>query len=120
MKILISTDTYYPQINGASYFTQRLAHAMKGRGHDILVIAPATSFSSGMTLAEGMPVFGVMSIGHPMLFKHNFRFVLPIPATINKKIEKTVLEFQPDVIHIQGHFAISKSVVRAGKKQEFH
>jgi len=116
MRILISTDTYYPQINGASYFTQRLAQAMKGRGHDILVIAPSTSFSSGMTLAQGVPVFGVMSIGHPMLFKHNFRFVLPIPIIINKKIEKVVLGFQPDVIHIQGHFAISKSVVRAGKK----
>jgi len=116
MKILISTDTYYPQVNGASYFTQRLAHAMKGRGHDILVVAPSTGFSSGMTSAEGIPVFGVKSIGHPIIFKHNFRFVLPIPITINKEVEKVVLDFQPDVIHIQGHFAISKSVVRAGKK----
>ena len=116
MKILISTDTYYPQVNGASYFTQRLAHAMQKRGHDVLVIAPSTNFSSGMTSSEGIPTFGIMSVGHPMLFKHNFRFVLPIPITINNKIEKTILEFQPDVIHIQGHFAISKSVVRAGKK----
>jgi hypothetical protein len=30
MKVLIGSDTYYPDVNGASYFTQRLADAYRG------------------------------------------------------------------------------------------
>lgn len=114
MKILISTDTYYPHVNGASYFTQRLAYHLKKRGHDILVIAPSTNFSFGYTEANGISIFGVRSVGNPFLKIHNFRFVLPF--AINKKIEKAVLDFNPDVVHVQGHFVVSKSVIRAAQK----
>ncbi|HEY4703050.1 MAG TPA: glycosyltransferase family 4 protein, partial [Streptosporangiaceae bacterium] len=36
-RVLIGTDTYYPDVNGASYFTQRLAAGLARRDHEVHV-----------------------------------------------------------------------------------
>lgn len=112
MRILISTDTYYPHVNGASYFTQRLAYQLKERGHEILIVAPGDHLFSGYTKKNALTVFGVRSI--PVFLYNNFRLVLPIG--LEKTIEKIILDFKPDIIHVQGHFTVSKQVIVSAKK----
>lgn len=112
MKILISTDTYYPNVNGASYFTQRLAFYLEQKGHDVLVIAPSRKFGHESFEHNGVTVFGIRSF--PVPFYKKFRFALPI--RIKKSIEEKIKEFSPDVVHLQGHFFISKIIFNAGKK----
>ena len=41
MKIAISTDLYYPMINGVAQFTRNLAAGLHQRGHDVVVLAPS-------------------------------------------------------------------------------
>ena len=43
MKIVISTDIYYPMINGVAVFSRNLAAGLTKRGHDVLVLAPSIS-----------------------------------------------------------------------------
>ncbi len=111
MKILISSDTYYPHVNGASYFTQRLAYYLKEQGHDVLVIAPATKFGFENANFNGVRMFGVPSI--PIM---SFGFRVVIPVMIQDRITQTIKEFNPDVVHLQGHFAVSKKVIKGVKK----
>ena len=111
MKILISSDTYYPHVNGASYFTQRLAFYLQEQGHEVLVIAPATKFAFEKANFNGVPMFGVPSI--PIM---SFGFRVVLPFRIKKEIEKVVMEFDPDIIHVQGHFTVSKKVIAASRK----
>jgi len=56
MKVLITTDSYYPQVNGASIFGQRLAMGLKERGHRVLVVAPGTSLKPGYSTVVGVSV----------------------------------------------------------------
>lgn len=112
MKILIANDTYYPDVNGCSYFTHRLAHYLQKKGHAILVVAPSTSFFTEYESTDGIDVFRVRSV--PVIVQKGFRVV--IPAGIKRKVEKAILEFSPDVVHVQGHFALSNAVIRASKK----
>ena len=65
MKILIATDTYYPHVNGCSYFGQRLAHYLQKRGHEVLVIAPSKNIHSGSYVHQGVNIYGVRSIPLP-------------------------------------------------------
>lgn len=111
MKILISTDTYYPHVNGASYFTQRLAFYLQQQNHEVLVVAPATTYSFEEKNFNGVPMFGVPSF--PIL---SFGFRIVPPFAIKKNIEKAVVAFDPDIIHVQGHFTVSKNVIAAAKK----
>lgn len=42
MKIAISTDIYYPMINGVAVFSRNLAAGLSKRGHQVMVLAPST------------------------------------------------------------------------------
>ena len=115
MKILIVSDTYYPHVNGCSYFTQRLAYYLDKKGHQVLVVAPSLNMRSEFFEHNGIRFFGVSS--YPIPGFKDFRFSFPI---FQKKIIKKVLqEFAPDVIHFQSHFYIDKSVFEIAKKLNY-
>ena len=113
MRVLIASDTYYPHVNGASYFTQRLAQALAERGHEVAVIAPSLTIGNDTFARGNVKVYGVRSF--PVLFVPKFRFVLP--WIINGRIASAIREFKPDIVHIQMHFFISRAVLAAAQKQ---
>lgn len=112
MRILIAADTFYPSVDGASFFTQRLAKKLLERGHEVLVIAPSTSFKSGYVDADGIPMFGVSSL--PTLFHKLYRFTPPI--LLSKRIRPVIEKFDPQVAHIQGHFFIESTVAKLSRE----
>ncbi len=108
MKILIPTDTYYPHVNGASYFAQRLAHYLQERGHTVAVIAPSESLHFTDKTVNGIRVFGVTSFSTFASVK--FRFSGPF--FIKKDIARVIADFKPDIIHMQSHFSINRTVFK--------
>jgi 1,2-diacylglycerol 3-alpha-glucosyltransferase len=113
MKVLIASDTYYPHVNGASYFTQRLAAALTERGHEVGVIAPSLTVNDDTLLRGEVHIFGVRS--YPVYIVPKFRFVLP--WVISRRIERVIDEFKPDIVHIQMHFPISRTALAAARKR---
>jgi glycosyltransferase involved in cell wall biosynthesis len=112
MKILIASDTYYPDVNGASYFAQRLAAGLAKRGHQISVMAPARILKDNISARDSVIIYGIGSIRIPIY--PDFR-VSPL-FLIRKAVEKHIKEIQPDIIHIQNHFVIGREVALAAKK----
>lgn len=113
MKVLIASDTYWPHVNGASYFTQRLAAALVERGHEVAVISPSQTFNNDTRQRHGVTLFGVRSF--PVFIVPKFRFVLP--WIINRRIRTAIETFRPDIVHIQSHFTISRTTLTAAQKQ---
>ncbi len=113
MKVLIASDTYYPHVNGASYFTQRLAAALAERGHEVAVISPSQTIGNDTLVRHGVTLYGVRSF--PIFIVPKFRFVLP--WIINPRIARVIREFKPDIVHIQMHFLVSREALRAAQKQ---
>jgi glycosyltransferase involved in cell wall biosynthesis len=111
MKILIATDTYYPDVNGAAYFTYRLATILAKRGHNVFVMCPSRSFKNMVSNDKGVTVYGIRSIRIPVY--QNFRVS---PLFISRIIRGAVEEISPDIVHIQNHFLIGKQAVSAAKK----
>ena len=111
MKILIATDTYYPDVNGAAYFTYRLATILAKRGHNVFVMCSSRSFKNMVSNDNGVTVYGIRSIHIPVY--QNFRISpLFIPGTVRRAVE----EISPDIVHIQNHFIIGKRAVSTAKK----
>ena len=44
MRILVASDTYPPQLNGAAVSAQRFVRGLAGRGHRVEVVAPNMAF----------------------------------------------------------------------------
>ena len=76
VKILIASDTYPPDVNGAAYFSYRLAMVLAKRGHEASVICPSRGVRAQSFLRQGVRVFGVHSL--PLLLYPEFRFSPPL------------------------------------------
>jgi len=112
MKILIASDTFYPSINGASYFTKRLATMLAKRGHEVFVFAPSKNLKDNISIHDNVTVYGIRSISVPIY--PNFR-ISPL-FWARKVIKKHIQEIRPDIIHIQNHFMIGKGVALAAQE----
>jgi len=112
MRILIANDTFHPDLNGNSYFTHRLASSLIKRGHQVLVIAPSQTFHHEKSIRGGVPVFGVRSMSIP----HYANFRVTIPWFAKKTLTNVIKEFNPEVVHIQSHFAVGRMTMRIAKK----
>ncbi len=111
MKILIATDTYYPDVNGAAYFTYRLATILAKRGHGVFVMCPSRSFRSMVSSNDGVTIYGIRSIPIPVY--KDFRIS---PVFISRTIRGAVKEVSPHIVHIQNHFLIGKEALSAARK----
>jgi 1,2-diacylglycerol 3-alpha-glucosyltransferase len=111
MRILIGSDTYYPQIDGTSYFTQRLAAGLRSRGHDVHVLCPADPALAGSD--QAVSVHTVPSFITP--FHPTQRVCLT--AAIRRQAGAAVRTIKPDVIHVQGHFPICRTLMVIATRQ---
>jgi glycosyltransferase involved in cell wall biosynthesis len=112
MKVLIGNDTYPPDVNGAAYFTRRLAVALADRGHEVHVLCPSRSLWNGVMMRDGVVECRTRSL--PVPFHPGFRFSPP-PFLLRRVLEK-VRHIRPDVVHAQGHFFIGRALIRAAKQ----
>jgi len=111
MKIVIVTPTFYPDVNGASYFAQRLAHYLNKRGHSILVVAPSRSAKHESYDSKGVSVFGIRSFP---IFINGFRVAQPI--FVKNALRKKIKEFSPDVVHLQSHLIFNKAAMEIARE----
>ena len=45
LTVLIGADTFFPDVNGAARFAERLAAGLVARGHDVHVMAPSKTWA---------------------------------------------------------------------------
>lgn len=110
VKVLIGTDTYPPTVNGAAMFTERFAHALLERGHDVHLTCPSpTGRTETIVDDRGLTVHRRPSVPYPMY--EGFRLTLPGTARCHHVVE----EVKPDIIHVQDHFWLCASVTRAAR-----
>ena len=136
MRIVISTDVFYPMINGVAVFSRNLAAGLKKRGHEVLVLAPRITgeFSmeddaeTGIRIARlsstKMHLYpdqinkvpekkDILGVKIPRLVYRNGLNVSYAPYS---EIKEILHEFQPDVIHNQTPGPIALAVLRYARK----
>lgn len=118
LRILIGADTFWPEINGAASFIQRLSAGLVERGHEVHVAAPSfsnTKLGARVEEHEGqkMTVHRIYSwrwYPHPWL-----RFSLP--WRIKQNSAKIIDLVKPDVIHFQSHIIVGRGMTLEGQKR---
>lgn len=117
MKIVIASDTFPPDINGAARFAERLAAGLVRHGHDVHIIAPSYNTTSGQftEIHDGakMTVHRIRSfrvINHKTL-----RYVWPF--SLKSKTDKILAQLQPDAVHIQSHLIMGRFLVKNAKNR---
>jgi len=111
MRVLIGTETYPPDVNGAARFTQRLALGLQRAGHQVAVLAPSKRLLSRVDARTDPVLYGISSLpipGYPP-------YRMSVTRLARRLAESMVTEHRPDVIHIQNHFGIGRSLAAVAR-----
>lgn len=106
MKIMLGSDTYPPDVNGAARFTERLATGLAARGHEVHVVAPSWLGPAAREEINGVTVHRIVSHRWPLHEK--FRICLPWQA--NPATAALVRALAPDLVHVQAHFVVGRGL----------
>ncbi|MEU8363049.1 glycosyltransferase [Nonomuraea sp. NPDC048882] len=107
-RILISTDTYPPDVNGAAYFTHRLATGLAARGNDVHVVCQSEAGPASADVVDGVVVHRLRSA--PLLVHPTMRVTVPT------RLDRLVADIKPDVLHTQGHFVVGRAAIAAARR----
>ncbi len=112
IRVLIATDTYPPDVNGAGYFTHRLAAGLAERGHDVHVVCASATGRPGIEHGCGVTEHRLRSVR--MVAHSEMRTA--VPMGISGHIARLVDRFAPHVVHAQSHFTISRTAIRRARQ----
>lgn len=112
MRILLASDTFPPQVNGAAYFTRRFAYALVEDGHSVAVLAPSTGRRSRVERDGPVTVYRLPAFPVPLYSQMD----ASLPWIVRRRMRAFVRHFGPDVIHIQNHFLVGRGAVRVARQ----
>jgi 1,2-diacylglycerol 3-alpha-glucosyltransferase len=115
MRILISGITYYPRLDGQSVFTVNLSEGLAKRGHQVTAMFPSVEGHPFSRERNGVHLEGVHSIAIAPNYPD---FAVPIPSA--KEVRKIINTAQPEIIHIQDHYPLSRLALREAERQGIH
>jgi len=113
MKILITTDTYYPITNGVVISTDTLYNQLKLRGHDVRIL---TLSNEGKGYTSGDVYY--LSAGSVNVYPQ-----AKIIKPTRSKIISEIIQWRPEIIHSQTEFStmvMAKYIKRKLKIPQVH
>ncbi|MDR0980096.1 MAG: glycosyltransferase [Candidatus Nomurabacteria bacterium] len=135
MNIVISSDLYYPMIDGVAAFSFNLAHGLAKLGHNVVVLAPSITGDFVIENDKQFRVVRLPSIRVPFypdqieqipeartIFGHKipqiaYKNGIHVSFYPYNDIQKFLDAFHPDIIHNQTPGPIALSVYRYAKKR---
>ncbi|MFI6500789.1 glycosyltransferase [Nonomuraea typhae] len=108
-RILISTDTYPPDVNGTAVFTYRLATGLAERGNEVHVICQSDEGPAKAEVVDGVIMHRLRSA--PLFVHPTMRVAVPT------RLDRLVEAIDPDVLHCQGHFVVGRSAIGACRRR---
>ncbi|MFD0802913.1 glycosyltransferase [Streptomonospora algeriensis] len=111
LRVLIAGDTYPPDVNGAAYFTHRLATGLAARGHDVHVVCASPTGEPGIEVRSGVTLHQLRSVS--VLVHETMRTTLP--AGIGGHLDRLIERLNPHVVHAQSHFTTSRAAIRRAR-----
>ncbi|EPH42211.1 glycosyltransferase family 1 protein [Streptomyces aurantiacus] len=113
MRVVIVTESFPPDINGVSHCALQTARQLVARGHDPLVVAPATATGASTDTTDTLspcPVVRVPSLplpGYPQV-----RVALP-----SRRLAAALSAHQADLVHLASPFVLgARGMAAAARK----
>ena len=113
MKIVIGSESFFPNVSGVAVHAELLARSLAKDGHEVYVFAPSRSFLTHYDKDfKEYKVFRLKSIKNP--FRKNFR----IAFFPQKQVLREIAKISPDIIHLQDPTSICSSLLKSAKKRK--
>jgi 1,2-diacylglycerol 3-alpha-glucosyltransferase len=112
MRILIAGDANYTALNGQSTFTKNLAEGLAKLRHEVLVVAPSDKAHPYQKELNHVHIEALESVSMKRLHPDAYVSLFP-----DKAVHQIFDVFQPQIVHIQDHYPLSRSVLRFARQR---
>jgi glycosyltransferase involved in cell wall biosynthesis len=113
MRILLAAQTYDPPVNGPGVFSRQLAEGFVREGHQVLVLTPSPRLRAVGRLQNGVQVEGVPAL--PLLPPYSD---VRVSLLSGPRVARLLDRFRPDVVHLQDHYPLCRSVLGAARRRD--
>lgn len=111
MKILLSSESYWPNHDGGAVFERRLVHQLIGAGHQVAVVVPGTSPRSYQEIDGESVIYRTASM--PLPFNKGYT----VSYYARNQVITAIEEFKPDIIHVHTMALTGASLLKQAKKR---
>lgn len=111
MKILLSSESYWPNNDGGAMFERRLVHQLIDAGHEVRVVVPGKSWRSYDERDGESYIYRTASVREP--FNKDYK----ITYYARSQVVRALDEFKPDIVHIHTMAITGISLVKHAKKR---
>ncbi|MGA2975372.1 MAG: glycosyltransferase [Spirochaetia bacterium] len=102
MKIVVTTDTYWPRINGVTVSIDTFRRSLMRNGHTVYVIAPQyPQTDSEFSVPDDRYVFRLPSFKFPLSPEDRLGY-----PSVRLTIRRLLEELEPDIVHSNTEFTI--------------
>lgn len=108
----MGADQYPEYINGAATFTARLAAGLAEAGHTVDLLWPSARGERETHLDGAVRVHRLSSLGLP----GRPRMQVLDPRTARRQVEQVLRVARPDVVHVQSHLGLGRTLIRAATR----
>ncbi|MGY5318170.1 glycosyltransferase family 4 protein [Neomicrococcus lactis] len=117
MRIAVVAESFLPHMNGVTNSVIRVLRHLRSQGHDVLVIAPAQSWSGPLRDAESTPeeVEGFPVVKLPALPLNGYPNVRVAAGTVSR-VRRILAGFSPDVVHVASPFVLGWRAIQAAQQ----
>ncbi|HZO87920.1 MAG TPA: glycosyltransferase [Chthonomonadaceae bacterium] len=112
MRIVIATQNYFQPNNGQAVFVAHLAEGLASDGHQVLVMTPSDRRRAYTTTQGRVRVEAITALSLAPWYPDVYVTFRP-----QKEVARLLESFAPDIVHIQDHFPLCRSVVRAARQR---
>jgi 1,2-diacylglycerol 3-alpha-glucosyltransferase len=110
MRILIAGTAHYPALNGQAVFTENLVEGLAQRGHHVLSVFPSEKGHAYHTQSKKVEIEALRSVNLNLLHGDSYFSLFSVPA-----IQRIFDRFQPEIVHVQDHYPLSRDVVHVAR-----
>ncbi len=111
MRILLSSESYWPNNDGGAVFERRLVHQLIAAGHQVAIVAPGTSWLSSVE-KDGESVIYRTTSG-PLPLNKDYK----VSYNAYPQVVKALKEFKPDIIHVHTMALTGATLLKQAKKR---
>lgn len=115
MKILLVTESYWPNRDGGSVIERALVHGLGDLGHDVRVVAPSPTGPAYVEHDGKSDIYRVRSFRLPGKFG---KFGARTTITPRKTLRTLVEKWLPDVIHGHNFFPIGRTALKLAHQHQ--
>ena len=111
MKILLSSESYWPNNDGGATFEHRLVHQLIDAGHEVRVVVPGKSWRRYDESDGKSYIYRTASARLPLNKDYKVTYYA------RSQVVRALNEFKPDIIHVHTMAITGMSLVKHAKKR---